>query len=91
MSSSEGLGLGEQRSSGPQTHTNRSPGYKRHITAEAAAGSSVHDLRVGQGRFTRGCGYPLFHVCLSAAGLPEQSLLPLKLQLVVAGQYGWVH
>jgi len=76
---------------GPESRTKRSAGYKRHITAEAAAGSSLHDLRVGQGRFTRGCGYPLFHVCLSAAGLPEQTLLPLKLQLVQACEHGWVH
>ena len=31
-------GCFEKRRSSPQTHTKRSSGYKRHITAEAAAG-----------------------------------------------------
>ena len=82
---------GLRHSTGAQTHTKSSTGYKRHIAAVAAAGSSLHDLRVGHERFTKGCCNALFHVCLSAAGLPEQSLLPLKLQLTQTGENGWVH
>ena len=32
-----------------------------------------------------------FFVRLSAAGLPEHSLLPLKFQLVQTVEHGWVH
>ncbi len=28
---------------------------------------------------------------MSAAGLPEQSLLPFLLQLIQTGEHGWVH
>ena len=38
----------------------------------------------------RGRQHPFFFVRLSAAGLPEQSLLPFLLQLVQADEYGWV-
>jgi len=73
-------------------HTKRSPGYKRHINAEAAAGSSPHDLRVGIKGDEGGVGStPLFHVCLAAAGLHQPTLLPFLLKLVQAGEHGWVH
>jgi len=76
---------------GPQTHTKRSAGYKRHITAGMAAGSFAHDLRVGQGRNRGGVEPVSFFVCLTAAGLLQQTLLPFLLQLVQAGEHGWVH
>ena len=76
---------------GPQAHTKRSAGYKRHITAGMAAGSFAYDLRVGQGRNRGGVEPVSFFVRLTAAGLLQQTLLPFLLQLVQAGEHGWVH
>ena len=82
----------KQSCGGPQSHTERSPGYKQHITAEAAAGSSVHGRLVGIEGDRRGGLAPVsFLVCLTAAGLHQQTLLPFLLQLVKAGEHGWVH
>ena len=59
---------------------------------EAAAGSSPHDLWVGfEGDEGGVANTPLFFVCLTAAGLHQQTLLPFLLQLVQAGEHGWVH
>jgi len=44
-------------------------------------------LREGEGVFNTSS----FFVCLSAGGLPQQTLLPFLLQLVQAGEHGWVH
>ena len=44
-------------------------------------------LREGEGVFNT----PSFFVCLSAAGLHQQTLQPFLLQLVQVCEHGWVH
>ena len=45
----------------------------------------------GSREMRRGGQHPFFFVCLTAAGLHQQTLLPFLLQLVHAGEHAWLH